>query len=358
MIVTKLELKSFRNYPSLVVDFDKKLNVITGPNGAGKTNIVEAIHYLSLARSFRAENDFELMRRGDTTAFIDATITEGDLTRKVRVTFTPEGKLISCNGKKIARLSELSHLVNVIIFEPSDVNLFRDVPKARRKFLDVSLSKQSSTYLGLISRYEKALKERNAILKSERPDLLHLDATTELMVELSEPIIQYREEYVAHINEILGRIVQALGGVDVQAQVVYQPFMKAISDFPSEARLMFAQSLETDLRRKSSSVGIQREDFSVLLNGSDIGRYGSQGENRLIALALKLSPYFLIKNKEKRPIIVLDDALSELDENHQERLIQFLGRFEQVFITTTHYEKKDASVYEVSEHKVLRRNSE
>lgn len=358
MIVTKLELKSFRNYPSLVVDFDKKLNVITGPNGAGKTNIVEAIHYLSLARSFRAENDFELLRRGDASAFIEAVITEGDLIRKVRVNFTPEGKQISCNGKRIGRLSELSHLVNVIIFEPGDVTMFREVPKARRKFLDVSLSKQSSTYLGLITRYEKALKERNGILKNEHPDLLHLDAITDLLIELAEPIIQFREEYITKLNEILGRVVQALSGVEATATVVYQPFLKSLVDFPSEARAAFAQALETDLRRKTSTVGIQREDFSVFLNGSDIGRYGSQGENRLIALALKLSPYFLIKNREKRPIIVLDDALSELDVNHQERLIQFLGRFEQVFITTTHYEKNDASVYEVSEHKILRRNAE
>ncbi len=220
------------------------------------------------------------------------------------------------------------------------------------------MSKQSSTYLGLITRYEKALKERNSILKNEHPDLLHLDATTELMVELAEPIIQYREEYMNKINEILSRVIQALGGGETHATVVYQPFLKSLVDFQSEARSVFAQALETDLRRKTSTVGIQREDFSVLLNGSDIGRYGSQGENRLIALALKLSPYFLIKNREKRPIIVLDDALSELDENHQVRLIQFLGRFEQVFITTTHYQKNDASIYEVSEHKILRRNAE
>jgi DNA replication and repair protein RecF len=357
MIVTKLELKSFRNYSSLVAEFDKKLNVITGVNGAGKTNIVEAIHYLSLARSFRAETDSELMKRGDTRASIEAVITEGDIVRKVKVLFTPEGKQITCNGKRVARLSELSGLVNVIIFEPSDVNMFRDVPKARRKFLDVALSKQSSTYLGLITRYEKALKERNSILKSEKPDLLHLDAITEILIGLAEPIIQNRGEYVAKINEILSKVVQALSGDETEAHLVYQPFFKPLTDFPTEARALFAEALEVDLRRKSSTVGIQREDFAVMLNGSDIGRYGSQGENRLIALALKLSPYFLIKNKEKRPIIVLDDALSELDQNHQARLITFLSRFEQVFITTTHYENSDASIYEVSEHKILRRKA-
>ncbi|MCR5185263.1 MAG: DNA replication/repair protein RecF [Bacilli bacterium] len=351
MIVKTLTLKGFRNHDYLTYDFNEGMNILTGHNGAGKTNVVESLYYLSLARSFRLNDDEGLIKKGRDNAEIYAEVKEGELTRKIRVLLNQTGKQIFINGKPVNKVSELARVVNVILFEPKDVLLFRGSPKNRRTFLDVSLAKKSASYLDYISRYEKVLKERNELLKSEKVDRVLLDTTTEMLVKLSCPIVSYRQMYVKDINDILNKITRALTGEDDKIEVVYKPFIEQSVDFESKALEAFKRAEESDLRKKATSIGVHREDFTVNLNGRDIGEYGSQGENRIAALALKLCPYFLIEDKDKRPIVVLDDVMSELDQQHRLRLITFLKKFEQVFITATRLEVAGASNYQIKKKK-------
>ena len=350
MIVKTLSLKEFRNHDYLTYQFSPGLNIITGPNGVGKTNIVEALYYLSVAKSFRINDSEGLVKKGKSNGEIYAEIAEGNITRKIRVVLTPNDHQIFINNKP-SRVLELAKVVNVILFEPKDVLLFRDSPRARRNFLDVSLSKKSFSYLENITRYNKVLKERNELLKSENVDKTLLDTTTEMLVKLSSMIVTYRQMYVKDINDILNKITRALTGEENQLEIIYKPFIENSVDFQSKALEAFKKAEEGDLRRKVTSIGVHREDFSVNLNGRDIGEYGSQGENRLAALALKLSPYFLIEDRDKRPIIVLDDVMSELDQNNRLRLIAFLKKFEQVFITATRLEVDGANHYQIKKKK-------
>ena len=351
MQIKNISLKNFRNHSYRNFDFSNNLNVITGENAVGKTNIVEAIYYLSLGRSFRANEDSELIKRNHERAEINATILEGELTRKIKINITKNGRAILINGKNISKLSELSKCVNVILFQPKDVMLFSGPPRDRRNFLDISISKKSAMYLDYITRYDKVLKERNDLLKSDKVDQTLLDVTTEMLVKLSGSIISYRQMYVKDINDILNKITRALTGEENQLEIIYKPFIENSVDFQSKALEAFKKAEEGDLRRKVTSIGVHREDFSVNLNGRDIGEYGSQGENRLAALALKLSPYFLIEDRDKRPIIVLDDVMSELDQNNRLRLIAFLKKFEQVFITATRLEVDGANHYQIKKKK-------
>lgn len=350
MIVKSLKLEKFRNHDYLTYQFQPGLNIITGPNGVGKTNIVEALYYLSVAKSFRIGDNEGLVLKGKNHGEIYAEISEGNITRKIRVVLTPTDHQIFINEKS-SRVLELAKVVNVILFEPKDVLLFRGSPRARRNFLDVSLSKKSFSYLENITRYNKVLKERNELLKGENVDKTLLDTTTEMLVKLSSVIVAYREKYVKDINDILNKITRALTGEDNKFEIIYKPFVESSVDFQSKALEAFKKAEEGDLRRKVTSIGVHREDFSVNLNGRDIGEYGSQGENRLAALALKLSPYFLIEDRDKRPIIVLDDVMSELDQNHRQRLIEFLKKFEQVFITATRLEVAGANHYQIKKKK-------
>lgn len=343
MIIKKINLKKFRNHENLSLDFSDHLNVITGPNAAGKTNIVEAIYYLSLGRSFRTSEDTELIKKNQDKAEISALIEEGEITRKIKVTISRVGKSVSINGKNISKLSELSKCVNVISFQPKDVMLFSGPPRDRRNFLDISISKKSNAYLDYISRYEKVLKERNDLLKSEKVDQTLLDVTTELMIKLSASIISYRQMYVKDINDILNKITRALTGDDEKFELRYYPFVNNDADFINNAKKAFKRAEESDFKHKQTSIGIHREDISISLNGRDIAAYGSQGENRIASLALKLSPYFLIDDKDKKPIIVLDDVMSELDSANQGRLIKFLRKFNQVFITGTKIDIPDCN---------------
>ena len=347
MLVKNITLKNFRNHSYLSYEFSPHLNVLTGPNTAGKTNVVEAIYYLSMARSFKTDNDEDVIQKGKEAAEITATCSEGELNRKIRIVVSKAGKQIFVNGKAISKISELSKCVNVLLFEPKDVLLFRGSPKARRNFLDVNLSKKSQPYFDYISRYNKILKERNELLKSDKVDPVLLDTTTEMLVKISGPIVSYRQMYVKDINDILNKITRALTGVEGKLEVIYKPFVEYGKDFQKAALEAFKRAEDGDLHRKATSIGIHREDFSISLNGRDIGQFGSQGENRIVALALKLSPYFLIDDKEKRPVVVLDDVMSELDQEHRIRLLKFVKKFEQVFITATRLQVEDAAQFKI-----------
>ena len=348
MLIKRIGLKNFRNHQSLSFEFTDRLNVLTGLNAVGKTNIVEAIYYLSLGRSFRTGEDVDLIKKNHERAEIDATILEGELTRKIKIIITKTGRVVMINGKSISKLSELSKCVNVILFQPKDVMLFSGPPRDRRNFLDIAISKKSSIYLDYISRYDKVLKERNDLLKMDKVDQTLLDVTTELMVKLSGSIISYRQMYVKDINDILNKITRALTGEKGRFELKYYPFVPYDADYQENAKKAFKRAEESDFKHKQTSIGIHREDISINLNGRDIATFGSQGENRIAALALKLSPYFLIEDKDKKPIIVLDDVMSELDHNNQERLIKFLRKFNQVFITGTKLDIPDCNHLEIN----------
>ena len=335
MFVKSFSVRNFRNHTYRDLEFSPGLNLISGVNASGKTNIVEAIYYLSLARSFRGVDDEDIIYRSSEYAEIDSLVVEGSLKRKIHIIITKKGRSVLVNGKKVSKLSDLTKCVNVLLFEPKDVLLFRGTPKERRNFLDINLSKQFPIYLEYISRYEKALRQRNELLKSGNYDQKLLDTTTELLVKYSGPIIKYRAMYVKDINDILIKITRALTGVKEKIEIHYRPFVSDDADFTKVALEAYNRALESDLKHKATSIGIHREDISVSLNGKDIGTFGSQGENRLVALALKISPYFMVKDEDKKPVIVLDDVMSELDEEHQTRLIKFLKNFSQVFITGT-----------------------
>ena len=351
MYIKTLTINNFRNHTSKELSFNPGINIITGANASGKTNIVEAIYYLSLARSFRGVDDYDLIERSKEYAQIDSQVIEGDIKRNIRILVTKKGRSVLVNGKKVSKLSDLTKCVNVLLFEPKDVLLFRGSPKERRNFLDINLSKQFPIYLEYISRYEKVLRQRNELLKSGNYDENLLKTATELLVKYAGPIINYRAMYVKDINDILIKITRALTGVKEKIEIHYKPFVANSADFNTEALEAFNRSLDADLKHKVTSIGIHREDISVSLNGRDIGVYGSQGENRLVALALKISPYFMVKDEDKKPVIVLDDVMSELDEIHQERLINFLRKFSQVFITGTELEIEGATHIELKKAK-------
>jgi DNA replication and repair protein RecF len=212
MMVRRLELFHYRSYAHLTIEFNEKMNIILGENGSGKTNLVEAIHYLSLARSFRTNDDALLIQKNQPFAKIKATIAYQQTTKDVEIILSNEGKRVLMNHKQIQKLSQLSQVINVIIFEPKDVLIFDDFPKVRRKFIDIAISKHTPAYLDQITKYEQILKERNALLKYINPDRRHLTLLTQRLVEQSLPIVQARADYLRQINEVIAKIFTAIKG--------------------------------------------------------------------------------------------------------------------------------------------------
>ena len=236
--------------------------------------------------------------------------------------------------------------------------MFSDSPLVRRNYLDINLSKKSPIYLENLMMFEKLLRERNAILKKDIIDKLQLKVVTDQMIDVEETICKYRAAYINEINHILSKLITKLKGEDQIAELVYLPFMKLDDKFKVSCARAYEYNTESDIKHKMTQLGIHREDMKLILNGKDISSQGSQGENRIAVIALKIAPYFLIEDKGSKPIVILDDVMSELDDEHKKRLLTFIkNELEQVFITTTKTNIQDASIYEVSEHIITRRNA-
>lgn len=333
MNIKKIRFENFRSYTDIRVDFEKGINFIYGDNASGKTNLVEGIYYFAFARSFRTKDDCLLKKNGETATYLRTIYNRYGYENKIEISLPPIGKRILINDKKISKVSELSKQLNIIYFIPNDVNLLKASPKDRRNYLDMVISKVDNSYLDLIVEYNKVLKERNALLKNTDIDLNLLDIIDEKYIDLNYKIYKFRLEFVRKINNVLPEIFNKLFLKDVKAHLIYKSFVKNYKT-KDELGLYIKSQHDVDIKFKISVSGIQKDDFSLFINDKDVGKYGSQGENRLSTICLKMVNYFL-SDDDNKPIVIMDDVLSELDKEHEDSLIEFLKTLEQVFITST-----------------------
>ena len=334
MIVKELELHNLRNYEYLKVNFNKGINYIYGENASGKTNILEAIYFLSLTRSFRTNEIEELIKKDASFARILAKIDTQNVSKTLEIIFNKSGKKILVNGKKVLKISELNSLINVISFIPKNTNLLKDAPKERRKFLNIYLSKFSNNYLKTLSVYEKILKERNDAFKAYKINPTLIDILTNQLISLNKEIYLYRKKFVNEINKYLADVFKEVSLTNEKLKMEYESFLNNQNEnIENFLKNEFENIKEEEFKRKQTLIGIHKDDFKIYIDEKDVSLYGSQGENRISIISLILSLYFL--NKEEKPIIVLDDVISELDEKHEENLLKYLENFNQVFITNT-----------------------
>jgi len=355
MEVKNLKLYHWRNYQNLDIEFDSKINLILGDNGSGKTNLAEAIYYLSLGRSWRSMLSDVLIEKESTNASITASVTCGCLKKNIEIDLSKKEKKVQINGKKLKSLSELSNCVNVILFSPSDVPLFMESPSERRNFLDCSISKQDCTYLNSLKNYNNLLNQRNTLLKNENIDLELLSILTSQLVLEGNNITKKRNQFIQRLNNVLPNVMESLSGTKVEAKLVYHPYVEVSDDMERKALEKYASSQKADIKLQHTTTGPHKEDMDFLYNGNNLALYGSQGQNRISVLALKLSPYFLIEKEEEKPIVILDDVSSELDEKTIVNLINFLAKLNQVFITATNLNVIGASIIDVTSNTASRR---
>lgn len=352
MILSNLKLIDFRNYNNIDLTFSKELNFIIGENASGKTNLVESIFYLSLARSFKTHNDLELINVNAKETLIKGRIYSNELFNDLTIKLTFKGKIIYINDKKIKKLSELTKYLNVLLFIPNDTNLMKGAPKERRFFLNLNLSKMNLSYQNSLINYEKILKERNNELKKEKVDSLLLEVITTKLIEESFKIYNFRKKFINNINQVISKIYKEISFEQKELEIKYLPFIDS-NTYIKDATKKYQENLNVDLLKKVTTIGIHKEDFEILIDKRNIAKFGSQGENRLAILSLKLAPYFLITKEELKPLVILDDILSELDENHETLLINFLKQFNQVFITSAKSNKNMINnVYKVENNTI------
>lgn len=361
MKINKIKLTNFRNYENVEIEFLKGVNIILGDNGVGKTNLVEAIDFLTIGKSFKTNDEKEMIKFDQNFAKVHL-----EMTRKEKIeldcVISQAGKRFMFNDIELKKLSELNGKLVDVLFVPEDVSFFKNDPSNRRRFLDLNISFFRKDYLKDLSEYKKLLKERNTLLKEENVDENLVRIITEQMISIQYRIITHRKDMVRKLNLLINDKFQNLDQGNNYVSLVYETIYSNLNDFgrfKTKLEEIYEDDLKTDIRRKSTSRGIHHDNLIMLLNGREIGVYGSQGQNRIGALSLKLSIFEILKKElNEEPIVILDDVLSELDVLHQQKLIEELTKIEQVFITCAKedYYFKDCSTYVVTKNSVIRRN--
>ena len=334
MILKSVALSHFRNYDDLYMEFDKGTNILYGDNAQGKTNVLESIYVSGTTKSHKGSKDRELIQFGQEESHIRTVVEKGGLDYQIDMHLKKnKSKGIAINRIPIKKASELFGILNIVFFSPEDLNIIKNGPSERRRFLDVELCQLDKIYLYNLTKYNKILNQRNRLLKdiNFKPELLDTLAVWDMqLVEYGKKIIQTRKEFVEELNAIVYEIHKKISGNKEELVLKYEPDVIAEN---MEAQL--EKCKEKDLRFGQTSVGPHRDDLCFMIQEIDVRKYGSQGQQRSCALSLKLSEIELVKKSIKEtPILILDDVLSELDSNRQNFLLNSIYDI-QTIITCT-----------------------
>lgn len=321
MIVKSLELNHFRNYTNLEIDFEAGTNILYGDNAQGKTNILEAIYLSGTTKSHKGSKDKEMIQFGEDESHICIFIEKQEKQFQIDMHLKKNRtKGIAIDQIPIKKASELFGILNIVFFSPEDLNIIKNGPAERRRFMDLELCQLDKIYLSELAKYNKILNQRNKLLKDIyfRPDVKDTLPIWDMqLLEYGQKIIKSRRKFVSELNEIVTQIHSKISGGREEMILTYEP---NVTEDLLEQELIRVQ--EKDLKLGQTTVGPHRDDMSFTIHGVDIRKFGSQGQQRTSALSLKLSEIELVKKVIKdTPVLLLDDVLSELDSNRQNYLL-------------------------------------
>lgn len=336
MYIQSLELNNYRNYSSLNIDFDNGTNILYGNNAQGKTNILESIYLAGTAKSHRAVRDREIIKFNEQEAHIKVIIKKNNIPVRIDMHLKKnKSKGIAINGIPIRKASELFGICNVVFFSPEDLNIIKNGPMERRRFMDLELCQLDKVYVHNLVNYNKIINQRNKLLKdigfgNDKELRDTLDIWDMQLADYGAKLITRRNQFICDINEIIYEIHRKLTDNREELNVKYEPNIIGNNLYEELIRCR-----EKDFKLKSTTVGPHRDDISFFIGDVDIRKYGSQGQQRTAALSLKLSEIELVKLIiNDIPILLLDDVLSELDSSRQKQLLESLNNI-QTIITCT-----------------------
>lgn len=369
MFLTNIQLQNYRNYSDLDLQTTNKVNVFLGPNAQGKTNLLEAIFVLALTKSHRTSKDKELIGWQADAARISGEVDKKYGSIKLDLLYSAQGKKAKINGLEQRKLSDFIGSVNVVMFAPEDLEIVKGTPGVRRRFLDMEIGQVQPGYLYTLQQYGKVLQQRNNFLKASYPggaNQTMLDVWNMQLAEHGVKIMKKRKHFIHKLQTFAEQIHAGITNGAEQLTIEYRPSFDtdAQQDEPvlfDQFMIKLTQVKDQEIRRGVTLVGPHRDDLAFFINGKEAQTFGSQGQQRTTALSLKLAEIELI-NEEigEYPILLLDDVLSELDQNRQTQLIETFQSKVQTFITTTGLESvnvsrlQDAGIYHVHGGRVTR----
>lgn len=338
MIIKLIELSHFRNYNILSMPLDNETNILCGDNAQGKTNILEALYLCSTTKSHKGSKDKELIKLNENEAHIRMTIEKNKMLHTIDMHLKKnKSKGIAIDGVPIRKSSELIGLVNIVFFSPEDLSIIKNGPSERRRFIDIELCQLDKIYLHNLIKYNKIINQRNNLLKQIPHNQQLIDTLgiwNAQLLQYGSCIIERRKAFVDEMNEIIAPIHSRLSGGKEVLSIQYAPNVE--KEFFSQK---LEQSIEKEIFQKTTLTGPHRDDICFMIGNIDIRKFGSQGQQRTVALSLKLAEIELLKKTVKdNPILLLDDVLSELDRNRQNYLLESIKDI-QTIITCTGLEE-------------------
>ena len=339
MFIKSLFLQSFRNYVEENFSFSNGINILTGANAQGKTNCSEAIFFLCTGYSPRANKDKLVIKNGEEQAEISGTAQSlyGDVSVKINF-FKSDKKSIKINGLEVHKIGEILGNINSVFFNPAELKLVQESPEDRRRFLNVSLSQMSKNYFYALQHYNKILSQRNTLLKD--PDAYIIRETLpiwdEQLSKYAGKIIKARNEFLKEISPIaMEKHLLLSDGKEVLEMKTESGYYGSEEEIAFALKEDLKTGLERDMRLGYTGIGPHRDDIKFVLNGDDVRVYGSQGQQRTVALSLKLAETETFFNRfGEYPILILDDVLSELDKTRQKKLIGAVEHLQTIFTAT------------------------
>lgn len=338
-----IELMNFRCYEMFSTNFNEKINIIVGNNAIGKTSLIEGVYFLGLCKSFRTNEDQDLIKRGKDFFYVKGNLQIDDKEYKIVTSLTEKGKKINVNDTIYKKTSDYFGFLNIICFSPADLNIVKGEPRIKRKFLDRSISQIDKVYLNNLIEYNKILKERNEILKNyDKYSLDMLKLYTSQLAKVGKLVIERRKAFICDIEPYIQSKIKEISSEE-SVTINYKP---SVDEENIEKAML--DNIEKDILGKTTLIGPHRDDMSFILNDVDAETYGSQGQQRTIALSIKLGLAEYIKEKDEKMIIILDDVFGELDFVRQKKLLNVVDGDTQVFITTTTIDNIDKDILEKS----------
>lgn len=345
MYIVELKIEKFRNYDYLTIDLAKGTNLFYGENSSGKTNIIEAIYYMSFSKSFRCNSDKYLIKNGNK--FFKISIIKEDENKinkclSVEYNSDTNKKIFKENKKSIKKISDLLVQIPLILFSPEDIYMIKGEPQLRRRFIDSILIKTDKEYYFILNKFNKIVSQRNLILKSikeHRLDRKSLDVWNQQLKEYSIKIINTRKIAIEKINKIIFNNFRK-ENINIYLRYNLKSFLGIdTSDINNYFELFFEKKYFEEVNRTLTLIGPHRDDIEIYLNNNSLKYYGSEGQQRLSCIILKLAEGIYIKEKNNvYPIVLLDDFTSELDETNKCFVGKIFNIFKQIIITTTNRE--------------------
>ena len=336
MFIENLALNNYRNYDNADINFSDGINILYGDNAQGKTNIIEAIYMTATTKSHRGSKDKEIIEFGKDESHIRTELKKNDIGHRIDIHLRKnKSKGIAIDMIPIKRSADLFGMINIILFSPEDLSIIKNGPSERRRFMDMELCQLNRVYYNNLSTYNKILNQRNNQLKEDmygkNQDIL--DVWDSQLIDYGLKIIKERNNFINMINEIIEEIHGHLTNDKESLKLIYD---KNVSENIFSIEL--CEKRNVDIRMMNTSVGPHRDDIIFMINDIDVRKFGSQGQQRTVALSLKLAEIELVKRIiNDNPILLLDDVMSELDTKRRDALLSSISSI-QTIITCTGYD--------------------